>query len=533
LRFDTASLLKTRTWWADLMGEAHVLPRVAIAIAAATFLVGGRRLRRDYEVVARGGRHWPMWPFLLGHLVVLVVFAWVTAVVFEGDLASAPAPELWVLAWVLLAALTLVLWGAAAMPANLWLLLARRAAGPLLVGVAIGVAAWGAGLVTDLLWVPLSRSTFWMVRYLLALFTADISCDPAEFVVGTSSFAVTIAPECSGYEGIGLILVFLGVYLWRCRADLRFPHALILLPAATLVIWLLNAVRIAGLIAVGTCVSEEAAQGGFHSQAGWLAFVGVALGVVAVVQRIPWMWRQVEDGKMGACPTGEGRLLTCPTGDGKMGACPTARATVAAYLAPLMVLIATMMITGMFLPGFDWAYPARVVLAGAALWYFRHSYTDLRWTWSWTALGIGVVVFGLWMVLEPAAAPEAQEKAAEALRGAPAAWAAAWLVFRVLGSAITVPLAEELAFRGYLTRQLIASDFQEVPPGKFKWLSFLISSVLFGLLHGRWLAGTLAGLCYALALYRRRELADAVVAHGTTNSLIAAYVLATGTWSLW
>src|SRR6516164_6955774 len=71
VRFDTASLLNTRTWWADLMGEAHVLPRVAIAIAAATFLVGGRRLRGEYEVVARGGRHWPMWPFLLGHLVVL------------------------------------------------------------------------------------------------------------------------------------------------------------------------------------------------------------------------------------------------------------------------------------------------------------------------------------------------------------------------------------------------------------------------------------------------------------------------------
>ncbi len=36
-----------------------------------------------------------------------------------------------------------------------------------------------------------------------------------------------------------------------------------------------------------------------------------------------------------------------------------------------------------------------------------------------------------------------------------------------------------------------------------------------------------------LALYRRRELVDSVVAHATTNALIAAYVLATGAWSLW
>ena len=101
------------------------------------------------------------------------------------------------------------------------------------------------------------------------------------------------------------------------------------------------------------------------------------------------------------------------------------------------------------------------------------------------------------------------------------------------GSVAVVPLAEELAFRAYLTRRLIAPRYWELPVGAFTWPSFLISSALFGLLHGRWLAGTLAGLLYALALYRRRETADAVVAHATTNALIAATVLATGDWRLW
>ena len=112
-------------------------------------------------------------------------------------------------------------------------------------------------------------------------------------------------------------------------------------------------------------------------------------------------------------------------------------------------------------------------------------------------------------------------------------WSTAWLVFRVVGSVVTVPLAEELAFRGYLTRRLIAAEFQDVPLGRFTWFSFLVSSVLFGALHGRWLAGILAGMLYAIALYRRGELADAVVAHATTNALIAAYVLTTGSWWLW
>jgi CAAX prenyl protease-like protein len=138
------------------------------------------------------------------------------------------------------------------------------------------------------------------------------------------------------------------------------------------------------------------------------------------------------------------------------------------------------------------------------------------------------------MALEPAPVVEGAQTALVAYLDRLPPWrATCWLLFRVLGSVLTVPLAEELAFRGYLTRRLIRADFQEVPLGRFTWLSFLISSAVFGALHGRWLAGTLAGMIYALALYRRGRLADAVLAHATTNALIAAYVLTTGTWSLW
>jgi hypothetical protein len=40
-------------------------------------------------------------------------------------------------------------------------------------------------------------------------------------------------------------------------------------------------------------------------------------------------------------------------------------------------------------------------------------------------------------------------------------------------------------------------------------------------------------MLYALALSRRGRLSDAVLAHATTNALLAAYVLTTGAWSLW
>jgi membrane protease YdiL (CAAX protease family) len=61
----------------------------------------------------------------------------------------------------------------------------------------------------------------------------------------------------------------------------------------------------------------------------------------------------------------------------------------------------------------------------------------------------------------------------------------------------------------------------------------LVSSLLFGALHQRWLAGAAAGVVYALAQRRRGELADAVVAHGTTNGLLAAHALAVGDWCSW
>jgi CAAX prenyl protease-like protein len=97
----------------------------------------------------------------------------------------------------------------------------------------------------------------------------------------------------------------------------------------------------------------------------------------------------------------------------------------------------------------------------------------------------------------------------------------------------TVPIAEELAFRGFLLRRIVASDFTAVSPRTFTWPSVVLSSLAFGALHQRWIAGTIAGLCYASAQLRRGRLGDAIVAHVATNTLIAADVLLRGAWWLW
>ncbi|HSR09992.1 MAG TPA: CAAX prenyl protease-related protein, partial [Thermodesulfobacteriota bacterium] len=98
---------------------------------------------------------------------------------------------------------------------------------------------------------------------------------------------------------------------------------------------------------------------------------------------------------------------------------------------------------------------------------------------------------------------------------------------------VVVPIAEELAFRGYLLRRFVSADFEAVSPRRVSWIAIVASSALFGALHSRWVAGTLAGMLYAAAFRRRGKIADAIFAHAVTNALIAAEVLLFGHWGLW
>jgi len=331
-------------------------------------------------------------------------------------------------------------------------------------------------------------------------------------IVGTPSFRVQIAPVCSGFEGIGLMLVLPGGYLAVQRRRLRLARALPLVPLGVLIVWLRNALRITALVTIGAWGRPDIALSGFHSQAGWLAFNAVALGIVALAQNRVF-WRDEETRSVVSRQSN----------------------AAAPYLAPLLCIVAATMIGAAFSArgGLDRAYPLRVLSAGAAFWFYRHNARGVRMSWSWEAVGIGALVFIIWMALKLTSTSTLGGSLGEDLARLPSGWATAWVVVRVLGAVVTVPLAEELAFRGFLIRRLIAADFENIPAGRFTWVSLLGSSVLFGVLHGRWLAGTLAGLFYALALYRRGKLTDTIVAHATTNALLAACVLGAGMWSLW
>jgi exosortase E/protease (VPEID-CTERM system) len=513
LRFSRLTLAGNWLWLQGLFESLFVGAQLLTAAATVALLFYGHRLgealRRQDEPSRRPDRSLLC---LLAHGLCLAIFVALTAAVLEGGKRPVLPSLALAIAWGGMALATLVSWIAIGLRPSSWMPLMRRGPGIALTLVATGLAAWGAGRLTGELWLPLNRSTLWLVNGILSLIFKVTVYKPDRFWIGTPKFSVYLAPQCSGFEGMGLIAVLITAFLWISRRRLRFPWAFALLPIAVGAIWVINAVRIAALVVVGTCVSGAVAMGGFHSQAGWLGFNVIGLGMIAVASQSPFV-----------------------VDHGVRRTAARAHSGSSAYLAPLLTLVALGMVGAALTTGFDWFYPMRVLTAGGVLWHYRRGYNEVRGSVSVPAITVGIAAFVVWMVLEPMA-PAISGTAGDpgvGLAALPKVWTIVWVVFRVVGSVVVVPLAEELAFRGYLTRRLIAADYQSLPVGTFSWPSFLISSALFGMLHGRWLAGMVTGLLYALALYRRRRLVDPILAHAITNALIAMTVLAAGHWSLW
>lgn len=210
---------------------------------------------------------------------------------------------------------------------------------------------------------------------------------------------------------------------------------------------------------------------------------------------------------------------------------------VIAYLAPFLVLTAISQTSGL-LTGADWFYPIGILAVLVTLWICRSAYRILRLTsdssrsvrslLTWEPLAVGLVVFALWAWLTRAIPNPAW---VAALQQGPS-YGDPWLAIRVSGFALVVPVAVELAFRGYLTRRIISADVDAVAPGTFGWVSFIASSVWFGSLQGPyWFVGTLQGMAYALALYRRGRVTDAILAHMVTNAALVVYAVNTGRWA--
>jgi len=208
------------------------------------------------------------------------------------------------------------------------------------------------------------------------------------------------------------------------------------------------------------------------------------------------------------------------------------------YIAPYFAFIAVGSLLAS-IPGIaPLAYPIKTVLTAGLLVYWARSYREIRLTFSPVAVGAGILVFVLWIGLTAYLPWSRFHPPAEGYNPVRESLASTLFFagFRLAGAALVVPVFEELFVRSFAIRYLVKpDDFSSVPPGTFTWFSFWGSIALFCGGHKLWEmpAAFAAGVVYTLVLYRRRELADCIVAHATTNLLLGIYVLLTGTWGYW
>jgi exosortase E/protease (VPEID-CTERM system) len=452
------------------------------------------------------------WSLFAAHCVAMSMFGILSFLLYGGS--SGPHSGLLASIWFVAGLAAIAFAGIAFLPSAVWAQLIRGTGYLWVYSLLAVILACFSGSIVRRLWQPASYLTFHLAKIFLGLFVSGIVPDPTTLTIGTRRFQVEIAPQCSGLEGVGLILAFGILWLLIFRKECRFPRSLLLIPIAVTLIFLLNSVRIAALVLIGNAGAERIALGGFHSQAGWIAFSAVGVVFCLVIRHVPWF------------TAGEHRWESFST--------VTRNPSTAAFLLPFLMILAVLTIanatkgTG----GLDWLYPLRFFAAAGTLWVFRRSYAGMIWKCDWLAPAIGALVFLIWIGLDRSN-PGADRQMSAALL-APAGARVTWIVFRVLAAVVTVPLAEELAFRGYLMRRLLSRDFALVSFQRFSWLALLASSVAFGLLHGGfWIAGGIAGILFGLAVIRRGRILDAVMAHASANALLAVYVLASHKWHLW
>jgi exosortase E/protease (VPEID-CTERM system) len=386
----------------------------------------------------------------------------------------------------------------------------RRA---LLAGGLIGLAGWLAGTLSTELWAPLSRATFLTVASILQFLGFELFADYDQVILELEGFSITVAPVCSGFEGIGLSVALMGAYLYRVRDSLRFPQALLLLPLGMAAVWFGNSLRIAALMIVGARLDPEIAVGSFHSKAGWVFFCAITLAVAALSRASSFF---------SASPSG-------PSSPEELGA---KRPTDASpFLVPLLTWIGIGLATSAFSDGHDPLYAIRVGVTAFVLLLYRRSYKALIERPTAAAWIVGALVGVAWLLVPPLLRPGAS--APVPLPNWSNGFTVFWIATRALGAVLLVPFVEELAFRGFLARWLTKRNYDEVPYSQLTAAGIVGSSLAFGAVHTEWALAIFTGIIYGLLLRRSARLIDAITAHAASNLVIALWVVATGTYQYW
>jgi membrane protease YdiL (CAAX protease family) len=199
------------------------------------------------------------------------------------------------------------------------------------------------------------------------------------------------------------------------------------------------------------------------------------------------------------------------------------------------------------------SYVLKTILAAAALIYFRKHYTRIRWNAATLALIVGILGIVQWVGMElllrrywpgypklfgkpenpddPADPswpfnPFAQKPDGSLVHFASVYTMWAFVMIRWAGAALVVPFMEELFWRDYLWRTIIApNDFKLARVGEWSAAAAVVVSLAFATVHIQWMTAVVWGAMIAALLAYTKSLGACIIAHGVTNFLLGAYVL--------
>jgi CAAX prenyl protease-like protein len=210
------------------------------------------------------------------------------------------------------------------------------------------------------------------------------------------------------------------------------------------------------------------------------------------------------------------------------------------YIAPFLAFVSIMTVERFIPLPPAWLYALRFFVVLILICVLSRPYLSLRASHPVASIGIGIAVFVVWVApdilfgyrhhwLFENVLISCTSTLPPSLRGN-----LKFIVLRTVSSTLLVPAVEELFWRGWMMRWLIDRDFQRVPLGKYVPSAFWIVALLFALEHGPyWEVGLGAGIVYNWWMVRTKNLADCILAHGVTNGILAAYVLAADQWQYW
>jgi hypothetical protein len=211
-----------------------------------------------------------------------------------------------------------------------------------------------------------------------------------------------------------------------------------------------------------------------------------------------------------------------------------------AYLLPMGIFLIFVQIGAWSKGLYPITYVLREFMTTAALILFWPLYTRIRWKFWWLGIIVGVIGIVQWVGMQlflqqfsffkP---PKDVFDPTFVFHNPAIYWG--FIAVRMAGAVLVVPVMEELFWRDFLWRSIIApNNFKLAEVGEWDWKAFLVVAGMFATVHGNWwLTAIVWGLMIGALLLWTKSLGACILAHATTNLLLALYVLYTHDWSFW